>query len=332
MPLAERVYAPATARGLKLGAALGLLVYLAIPPALVLEPKLALRTLWFLCIPMAPMFLLVAPNAWVSLCPLSSLQRIGSRIPGAQRLRLSRDASRRLQLAGWALMFLGIPTRHLLFNTSGAGLLAATTAVSLGALGAGFLFLSLGGWCMGACPIRPVEVIYGQLALDSNRPTKCTPCTGCVAPCVRTDPTEAGRNELAHSTLTTSLVFGFPGFVAAYFALDLTGWCTSEEAYFAGTAAAPRAWAAHAGLVYGVMALGFVLALALFHGLGRLGLSTLARLRAAAVAAYCCYYAGVAPEITIAWQLDPAWAGPLLVLPLVVLATALRPGRRAREA
>jgi hypothetical protein len=328
IPLAERVYEPSTARWLRRGAALGLVVYLSIPVALVLEPRVALRTLWFLCIPLAPMFLLVAPNAWVSLCPLSSLQQIGSRLPWARSARLSRATSQRLQLVGWTLMFLGIPTRHLVFNTSGEGLLAATTAVSLGALGAGFLFLSLSGWCMGACPIRPVEVIYGQLALDRNRPTKCTPCPGCVAPCVRTGPDEIGRAELAKSAVLTQLVYGFPGFVAAYFALDLLGWCTREEGYFTGRPRAPLG-IGEAARVYAAMGLGFLATLVLFRLIGRLGVPEATRMRGAAVLAYACYYLGVAPEITSAWQIDPRWSWALLAVALGVLMVALRRQRGA---
>jgi hypothetical protein len=329
LPLAERVPGPRATRWLEVGAGLGLLVYLALPVALLVEPKLALRTLWFASIPLAPMFLLVAPNAWVSLCPLSSLQRLGGRLPRALRLRPSREASRALQALGWVLMFAGIPSRHLVFNTSGEGLLAALTAVSLGAFGAGFLFLSLGGWCMGACPIRPVEVIYGQFARDERRPTKCVPCTGCVAPCVRTEPSTVGTEELAREPWVTRLVFGFPGFVAAYFALDLTGLCTTEEAFFAGTARAPADLGRHALLVYGVMALGFATSAALFLGLHRLGISRARLLRAAAIAAYCAYYLGAAPEIALAWGLAPIWIAPLLALPAAVLAWALRARRPA---
>jgi hypothetical protein len=96
---------------LRAGAALGLALYLALLPTLALWPELGLRLLWFLFIPIAPMFLLAAPNAWVSLCPVSSVQTLARRFGWKRGRRLSPAASRRLQLLGWTVMFLGVPLK-----------------------------------------------------------------------------------------------------------------------------------------------------------------------------------------------------------------------------
>ncbi len=320
--LIDRTYSQRMQWLLRAGATLGLMIYLALLPTLALWPELGLRLLWFLFIPIAPMFLLAAPNAWVSLCPISSVQTLARRFGWKGGIRLSPRASHRLQLLGWTVMFLGIPSRHLIFNTNGSAVFAVATAVTLLALVAGLAYYSLSGWCMGACPIRPVEVLYGQFALDLNRPEKCLRCDACVAPCVRLRPEKGGRELLRHSLIST-LAYGFPGFVAAYFLLDLLNWCMAEHAFFSGTAGKAAHPLTHASLVYGVMAAGFGVSLAVFGGLGLAGMSHRARFRVAAGAAYSFYYLGVVPEIVEAWSLDSAWGWALVTIPFMVLAAAL---------
>lgn len=327
--LIDRAYSQRSQWLLRVGATLGLFIYLALLPTLALWPKLGLRLLWFLFIPIAPMFLLVAPNAWVSLCPVSSAQTLARRFGWRRGRRLSPGASHRLQLLGWILMFLGIPSRHLIFNTNGSAVFAVAIAVTLLAVGAGLAYYSLSGWCVGACPIRPVEVLYGQFALDLNRPEKCMTCDACVAPCVRLRP-ENGEKELNSHSLISALACAFPGFVAAYFLLDLLNLCTAEQALFQDTAVPPLNPLVHAGLVYGVMAAGSVISLAIFAGLGLAGVSHRARFRAAALTAYVFYYLGVMPGIMKAWSLSPAWGWALVTIPFLTLAAALFAPRRDR--
>lgn len=325
-PAIDRVYRGSTRILLRAGAALGLAIFLALPPTLFLAPKLGLQLLWFAFIPIAPMFLLVAPNAWVSLCPVSTLQSLPRRLGWTRGVYLRPSTTRRLQALGWVLMLGGIPTRHIVFNTDGPAVLAAASLVTIFALAVVFACASLSGWCAGACPIRPVEVVYGQFARDRNRPEKCTTCNGCVTSCVRTHP-ERGAQELGASPWVATFAQGFPGFVAAYFLLDILGLCTTERAYFRGDVAVPADRVAHALLVYGFMAVGFALSLLVLLGLEALGWSRDARFRAAAIAAYCCYYLGVAPEIVLVWSLPPVSVWALLTIPLVVLLVAARASR-----
>jgi hypothetical protein len=321
-PLSERVYRTGLRRLLTSGAILGVVIFVGLLPAFWLSPRISLQLLWFLFIPLAPMFLLAAPNAWVSLCPVSSLQTMARHFGWKGAARLSPAHTRRLQLVGWVLMFLGIPSRHVVFNTNGPALFAAAGAVTLLVLGIGFVSLALSGWCMGACPIRPVEVIYGQFALDKNRPVKCGGCDACVSSCVRLQP-ENGGKELGLSKLTSILAQAFPGFVASYFLLDLTGLCNAERAFFRGDVPAPASLFTHAALVYAVMALGALFSFLVFHALGRVGVTSATRFKAVAIAAYCCYYLGVAPEIAMAWSLPPNAAWALICLPALVLTCVL---------
>lgn len=325
--LIDRAYGEGTQWLLRFGAGLGLLIYLALLPTLALRPEFGLRLLWFLFVPIAPMVLLVAPNAWVSLCPVSSVQNLARRFGWRRGTRLSPDASRRLQLAGWIVMFIGIPSRHLIFNTNGSAVFAVAAAVTLLALGAGLAYYSLSGWCVGVCPIRPVEVLYGQLALDLNRPEKCMTCDACVAPCVRLRP-ENGEKELIGHPVIRTLACAFPGFVAAYFLLDLLNLCTAEQVLFQGSAVPPVNPLAHAGMVYGVMAAGSVISVAVFAGLGMAAVSQRTRLRAAAVAAYVFYYLGVMPGIIKSWSLDSTLGWTLAVIPFLALAAVLFVRRR----
>ena len=121
------------------------------------------------------------------------------------------------------MLFRSVPSRHLVFNVVGLATFFTALAICGLALVVGVSFMSLSGWCVGACPIRPIEILYGQFAVEKNRPEKCTTCTGCISSCHRVAP-ERSHAELHRSPLTANLAMGFPGFVAAYFLLDLAGW------------------------------------------------------------------------------------------------------------
>lgn len=163
------------------------------------------------------------------------------------------------------------------------------------------------------------------LALDRNRPVKCGECNGCVSSCVRLKP-EDGGEELGRSRITSVLAQALPGFIASYFLLDLLGLCNSERALFQGDVLAETDALAHTTL-------GALLSFLVFHMLGRFGVSASTRFKAVAISAYSFYYAGVAPEITMAWSLDPVWMWVMLVLPATVLAAVrLRRPAPARHA
>jgi hypothetical protein len=328
LKLIDRAYNQRMQRVLQAGAALGFVIYLVLLPMLAAWPKFGLRLLWFLFIPIAPMFLLAAPNAWVSLCPLSTVQTLARRFGWKKGRRLSPTASLRLQLVGWALLFVGVPTRHLIFNTDGAAVLVVAGTLTLLAVAVGLGYYTLSGWCVGACPIRPVEVLYGQMALDLNRPENCTVCDGCVPSCVRVLP-EEGAKEFIREPLARRLAYALPGFVAAYFLLDLLNLCTAEHSFFSD-APPPANPFTHAGVVYAVMALGSSISFVIFWGANLFGVSHHTLFKAAAVAAYSCYYLGVVPEILEAWSLKSAWGWALLAVPFLVLATVLLAPRRSR--
>jgi len=304
------------------------LVVYAIELYLILAvPDIGLRLLWFATIPLAPMILLIAPNAWVSVCPISSVQTFFHRLGRNPVRRLSAQATQRLQIAGWALMLVGIPTRHLVFNTVGWATFWMALTITGAVLVAGLSFRSLSGWCVGICPIRPIEVLYGQFALDKNRPEKCTTCTACIANCLRLVP-EKSHKEMLRSPSISHMAMGFPGFVAAYFVLDLGNWCQVEHDFFAGRPSSVGNWFAQGLLVYGAMAAGFAISWLVFSTL-RTHFRDQAKLfRWVALTAFSAYYLGVAPEICEAWGW-PMWVTPLLLAPpLLALLIAVFPRGR----
>lgn len=321
--VAYTAYTPAARAALQVAAALLLVAYVGLSAALVLRPGLGLRLLWFLCVPLIPLVALAAPSAWASVCPLATAQTLARRLGWRKGRRLSHALNRRLQLAGWVLMFAVVPARHLLFNSDAAFSLAAGAALALAALAAGLACFGLSGWCAGACPVRPVEVLYALLSDERRRPEPCTRCTGCVAFCGRA-ARDFGVREFARTSFVRGLAYAFPGFVAAYFLLDATGLCANESNFFAGRAAVPDELLARAAVVYGVTALGSLASFALFGPLaGRAGASHLARLRAAALTAYAVYYLGLAPELSAAWSLSLNWSVLFAAVPLTVPAWLL---------
>lgn len=322
IPLAQRVYPPKLRLVLRLVQVVGLVILAAILVGLVVQPALALKALWFAFIPLAPMVLLVAPNFWVSVCPVSTLQVLPRRVRAARPRQLSAGLTRSLQAVGWAAMFLGIPTRHLGLNVNGPALLLAVGAAAAVCLAFGQAANGLSGWCVGACPVRPIEVVYGQFALDLNRPEKCTSCNGCVASCQRARP-ERSASELDRLPLARHLCFGLPGFIAGYFALDFFGLCQEEGRFLVqGLAAGIPGWS-QVGVVYGVVGLGWALSYGLFRSLEAGGVSRPVLYRALAVASYVLYYVGVVPEIVQIWQLPIGAMAVLGVVPAAVLAVAL---------
>lgn len=323
-PVLDRPYPAPVQSVLRAVMGIAFAVYAVVLALLLVRPDLGLRVLWYAVIPLAPMILLVAPNAWVSICPISTAQTLVHRAGRQPARRLSARTTERLQVIGWALMLAGIPTRHLVFNTVGWATFGTALAVTGIALVVGLRFRSLSGWCVGACPIRPVEALYGQFAIDRHRPEKCTSCTACIPSCLRLVP-ERSHAELHRSRFIAQAAMGFPGYVAAYFLLDLLGLCPIEHAFLAGAPSTVTDWPLQAAVVYGVMFAGFALSWLAFRVLRARVWDEGATFRVVALAAFSAYYLGAAPEICEAWGWS-MWAAPvLLVPPMAALVWAVAP-------
>jgi hypothetical protein len=322
--ISDRKYTGRAEKLLRLTMLLAFVAYVVVLSLIAMMPEIGLRVLWFAVIPIAPIVLLIAPNAWVSVCPVSTVQTIAHRAGRNPQRRLSARATQNLQVIGWILMLLGIPSRHLVFNSVGLATFWTAMAITGIVLVVGFTFRSLSGWCVGACPIRPIEVLYGQFALDRNRPEKCAICTSCIASCLRLVP-EKSHREFQRNPVIANLAMGFPGFVAAYFLLDLLNLCNVEHEFFAGTASSVSNWYGQTLLVYGVMFAGLALSWVVFGALSKWFMDRKRMFRAVALVAFSAYYLGVAPEICEAWNWPFAVVPAILILPTLALVWVTRP-------
>lgn len=153
----------------------------AVPPLLawlVLEPTSALTALWYLTVPVLPATFFLSTTLWRGVCPLATLNEVGNRL-GRPRAPTPRMLSV-LSVGGLVLFHLMVPARHFLFNEHG-GILAATIATVAGLavlLGARFPVRS--AFCNALCPVRPIELLYGQSPLVSMERGRCPTCTGCT--------------------------------------------------------------------------------------------------------------------------------------------------------
>ena len=184
-----------------------------------------------------------------------------------------------------------VPLRHPVFNVDGAAALLAIALLGALALAAGFMFRGMGGWCSGVCPIRPVEVLYGQFTLESHRPETCRQCTGCTEACPWLGSSKVGQH-IAGSRFTLHAAFGFPGFVLGYFLVE-------------DGASAAASYACAWG--------GWIVSMALFFTL-----NTRARpavlLRVAALSAFVIYYFMSIPKVADTWELG-SLGPPILAVP-----------------
>lgn len=200
-----------------------LLTTVALIVGLFVRPDTTLDILWFVLIPILPATFLVNAGLWRGICPLATLNTLGPADRGATLTRGWITASAAI---GITLLFLMVPARHLIFNTSGMWLGVTISAVALLSLGMGFLVRAKGGFCNSICPVLPVEKLYGQSPLVSVRNPRCVPCSLCTAKgCLDIDPSISVRTAVGNGSgvkewLRTPFgVFAaaFPGFILGYF-------------------------------------------------------------------------------------------------------------------
>jgi hypothetical protein len=170
-----------------LASAFSFAILLALFYVLLNSSNLGLDFLWNLIIPLAPIIFFVAPSWWVNVCPLAIVQSIPRRLKISRSIDLSYNQVGKLQFFSWVMAF-----------TSGV------------------LFSGFGGWCSGLCPIRPVEMLYGQFSIESSRPEACRPCNLCQKSCSRLYGIDH-LNKVKNQEPFKNQIYSFPGFVLGYF-------------------------------------------------------------------------------------------------------------------
>ena len=238
------------------------------------QPELGFKVLWSGIVPAAPLLFLLVTNYWVSLCPFAFLQSLPHRLGFGGTRRLSDKTALRLNYAAWILLFALVPLRHLLFDRVEWAAVAAIVGIGALSVASGWLFQGLSGWCNSLCPVRPVELLYGQSSFATGLPTHCSPCSSCVSNCSRIN-----KIGWIKTPGVSHLAYAFPGFVTAFFLSS--GLSSQGEIYVLHAA--------------GALASGLVL------GSARLFVSHRTVLRVSAILAISIYYGFTIPKIAAAW-------------------------------
>ncbi len=190
---------------------------------LLIRPESALRTLWYIVIPVLPATFFISTVLWRSICPLATLNELGNRI-GTQRTP-SSGTLRALGIGGLVLFHVLVPARHFEFNQHGTVLAAVVALVALLALLLGALFPVRSAFCNALCPVLPVELLYGQaplMQLERGRCQSCEVCTprGCIDLAERKAiPQLLGSTRKSLRWIGTpygAFFAALPGFIAGY--------------------------------------------------------------------------------------------------------------------
>lgn len=198
----------------------------ALVAAIAAGSTFALDLFWQGIVPLLPASFLLTPSLWRNVCPLATLNEVGT-LAGPTRGRRS-SAVRTATLVGAVWLVAAIVLRRPVFDViplASAGLLAGTGGL---ALLNGTRHARKSGFCNSLCPMLPIERIYGQqpmLRLGNPRCDTCDACTlvGCpdLAP-QRSLHTVLGRRGRRLGWLrspTGAVTALLPGLVMGYFTL-----------------------------------------------------------------------------------------------------------------
>jgi len=332
-----------------LARAAGVATFAATLVLLLTAPRAGLHLVWNVVVPLVPAILFLAPGAWRNACPLGTMSRAAARRGERRRGRGSNETtaaaavSRRTQeaaaVAGIALFFVIVPLRHPLFDLDATATAIALVGIAALAILAGSRLPGRAGWCNGACPVLPVERLYGSRPAIVPTDRQCATCIRCVAICgdsMSNVSPATGKRRSPRRIAGLVFVGALPGFIAGWFRVPDT------RILDLGLADAARAIAT----AYGLPLIGGAISLALFLFVApRIGLSREStRVRSFAAAAGIAYYAhrlpalfggGVRPGdgalVDLTGIAPPAFFIALAVLPVVLFSAWLIGSARDSE-
>jgi Na+-translocating ferredoxin:NAD+ oxidoreductase RNF subunit RnfB len=247
---------------------------------LLFVPNVGIHAFWNGLIPVAPALLALAPGVWRNVCPMGSTALVARHAGLSRRRRISEASQARLSLVGVVLLLAIVPLRHVVLDTDGPATALAIAILALAAVVSCGHFEWKSAWCSGACPVHPVEKLYGTKPLVTVANAHCGPCERCVVTCpdssVAMTPLSATPRPSARLA-GRLMVGGFAGFV--------WGWFHVPD--YAGG----EGWS-HLSTAYGLPLAGMAASLLLFTLLDYLGGPSRRRLVASAfaAAAIACYY------------------------------------------
>ncbi len=183
--------------------------------------ELGLNLFWNLWIPLAPALLLLIPGFWRNVCPLASGSLIMRRLGVSLSLRAGRRTMVFLRSIGVLGLLVIVPLRHPFFDQDASLTLLLFAFLIFAALTLGMVYEWKAGWCAGACPIHPVERLYGRRTLFQFSNMQCSSCEGCVPRCPDSIPNDRpfrGKGSFFFQRLDGAFFPGvFPGFIWGWF-------------------------------------------------------------------------------------------------------------------
>ncbi|MFQ5843561.1 MAG: ferredoxin [Planctomycetota bacterium] len=237
-PAATSWLAPAVRRAWRVAQTAAWLVGAGILVCLLWFPPAGIHAFWNVLIPVAPALLAFAPGLWRNVCPLGTTALLPRHSGLSARRKLPVVWQGRLALIGVALLYLIVPLRHVVLDLNGPATATVILLLALAAVVLGTRFEWKSGWCSGACPVHPVERLYGSAPLWSPPNAHCGLCERCVTPCADATPNldpltvRDGRPRLLAGTL---MVGGFCGFIWGWFHVPdyagAEGWAHLGQAF-----------------------------------------------------------------------------------------------------
>lgn len=207
-------------RILSIAAAFGLVALL------IVRPDTGLFLLWGVIVPVLPLVWFAAPGLWRNICPLAAVNQT----PRVLRFTRAAEPPAWLRNHGYivavVLFLVLVPTRKVLFETSGIATAILLLTVLTAAFVGGVLIKGKAGWCSSMCPLLPVQRLYGQTPLVVVPNSHCQPCVGCAKNCFDFNPTVAYladqyADERNYSLRRRFFAGAFPGLVVAFFTVPV---------------------------------------------------------------------------------------------------------------
>jgi hypothetical protein len=218
MPQAVPKFVWYFARILSVGISFGIIFTLLVRPAD------GLFIFWRLVVPFLPILFFIAPGVWRNICPMAALNQTPRLFRFTRNLVLPARAQEYAYVVGIIIFFVIVPTRKVLFNTSGPALGALLIIVYATAFFGGFLFKGKSGWCSSICPLLPVQGLYGQTPYITVPNTYCQPCVGCAKNCFDFNPAIAliadqYDKDKTYSNYRRFFAAAFPGLILAFYTI-----------------------------------------------------------------------------------------------------------------
>lgn len=192
----------------------------AIFTCLIFFPKIGVLLFWNILIPIAPALIVIAVGIWRNVCPLATVTLLPRHLHLSKRKKMSASLQAKLSLVAVSSLYLIVPLRHAIFNTSGHATAILLTIAAFTGIITGFVFDWKSAWCSSLCPVHPVEKLYGGNVLLSMPNAHCDQCVNCVVPCPDSTPNihpKASQKTIYHRISGILTVGALPGFIWGWF-------------------------------------------------------------------------------------------------------------------